>query len=319
MRRKRLVLTVIVILLAVGLFIFLQPSRAILGTLRGEAFLLNHPASYWGQQLMQGPQERSNAVASINKAGSAAVDVLRELLTTHAEPDVRLTAAELLGKMGPEAHAASDDLIAATTDSDPHVRALAAVAIPAVNTPPDEGIPPLVTMLNSEHAAIAARAISVYREDAKPALAALERLMRDETKEIEMRWNAARSLGKLGPAGIDALPLLIEFTTHPDETLREHAAEAIGDIGPTAAAGIPALRECLDDPATKVRRDAVRSLGYLGSAAMPAISDILPLLEDPEEIVRKAALDALQKIDPSAVSKSGKDIDQVIEEPDRGV
>lgn len=299
--RQKWIAGLVVVLLAVAGFVIFQPSGAIRGTIAGEAFLNGHPSSYWGQQLTGGPEQQANARTTLEESGEAAVGVLCDLLSDHPDSEVRVAAAELLGKLGPQASDASQELLAAIGDRDPHVRAVAIVAVPAVNTSPEKAVAALIPLLESEHAAIAARAISVYREQGQLALPALEKLMRDDSKEIEMRWNAARALGKLGPSGIDSLPALIEFTTHAEETLREHAAEAIGDIGPTATAGIPALRECLDDSARKVRRDAVRSLGYIGEAAKDAVPDILPLLNDPEEIVRVAALDALKKIAPDQV------------------
>lgn len=295
--RKNLIASVGLLVVG-GLFVVWQPSQSIRGTIAGEAFCGGHPTGYWGAQLIEGPSTRSETISQLERFGADSVGVLRELLRVHANPEVRLTAAELLGKLGPVAQAAGDDLIRATQDADSHVRNLAVLTIPKVETPVAKALPALIPLLKSEHAPDAARAISVYRSQAKPALPDLVELLEDESRDALTRWNAARALGKLGPEGIEALPVLIRYTTSSEETIREHSAEAIGDIGPTAVDGIPALLDCLDDPAIRVRRDAARSIGFIGPGAKSAVPQIKALLNDPEEIVRKAATDALKVIAP---------------------
>ncbi len=286
------------LLVAGGLFVVWQPSQSIRGSMAGEPFCGGYPSGYWGSQLLQEPGARSMAITQLQKSEADSVSVLRELLRDHANPEVRLTAAELLGKLGPVAQAAGEDLIQATLDGDSHVRNLAVITIPKVETPAAKALPALIPLLKTDHAPDAARAISVYKGQAKPALPELVKLLEDESRDALTRWNAARALGKLGPEGIDALPVLIRFTTSPVETIREHSAEAIGDIGPTAVEGIPALLDCLDDPAIRVRRDAVRSLGYIGIGAKSAVPQLKLLLNDPEEMVRKVTRDALKIIAP---------------------
>lgn len=298
MNRRRIVWGIAILAVSAALFILWQPSRVIWGTLAGDAFCEGYPTTYWGEQLTGTSASRANALARLEESGEKSLNVLRELLRKHPSPEVRWTVVELIGKLGPAAHAASDDVLAATQDKDSHVRALAAKAIPQIETPAAQGVSALIPLLESEHAAVVARALSSYRGEAKPALPALVALLKNESKDIETRWNAARTLGKLGPEGIEALPVLMEFTKHTDDTIREHAAEAIGDIGPTAVEGIPALVACLTDPVTKVRRDAVRSLGYLGEAARGSVPQIRPLLDDAEKIVRDAAQKALETIAP---------------------
>ncbi len=296
--RQKCLLAGMGLLVAGGLFVIWQPSRVIRGSMAGEAFCSGYPTGYWGAQLHAGPAARSQAISQLERTGADSVSVLRELLREHANPEVRFTAMELLGKLGPVAQAAGEDLIQATLDTDSHVRNLAVLTIPKVETPVAKALPALIRLLKSEHAPDAARAISVYRGQAKAALPELVEVLEDESRDALTRWNAARALGKLGPEGIEALPVLIRLTKSPEETIREHSAEAIGDIGPTAVEGIPALLDCLDDPATKVRRDAVRSLGYIGPGAKSAVPPLKLLLKDPEEMVRQATTDALKIIAP---------------------
>ena len=298
-----------VCLLAAALgWVYLQPSGALLGRLRGEPFFVGYPSSYWSQQLNSGPGSRSRAREQLHAGGREAVPVLIRLLTvtpdgTPSSPRVRWIVAELLGMIGPDANDASAVLIAALEDSDSHVQGVAAFSIPQVQTPASDAVPPLTRLLQTQHVVPATRALSEYRGEAHSALNDLLVILQDEQRPTEDRWNAARTIGKLGPAGIDSLPVLIELTSDSEATIREHCAEAIGDIGPTACAGIPALIDCLDDPATRVRRDSVRSLGYIGKEARLAIPQMLTLLTDREELVRHATKEALRTIAPEELQK----------------
>lgn len=288
--------------------VFFDPSHSVLGRLRGEAFFKGYPASYWGEQLDSGPGEQSKARMAFESGGEQAVPVLIELLGTDttpgwASPTVRWTAAEVLGTIGPDAKAAGPSLISALEDPDPYVQGVAAISIPRVQTPANDAVPPLTKLLRTQHVVPATRALSEYKGEAKAALTALLIILQDKNRPTEDRWNAARTIGKLGPAAIESLPVLIELTSDKEATIREHCAEAIGDVGPTATAGIPALIDCLDDPATRVRRDSVRSLGYIGEASKPAVPQIIGLLADKEELVRHAAKDALKVIAPETLAK----------------
>ncbi|MAG94627.1 MAG: hypothetical protein CMJ48_12895 [Planctomycetaceae bacterium] len=283
------------------LLIRFEPTRVVWGTLTGEAFYEGRPSSHWATQLAGGPTEHSEAVRSLQGGGTAGVDVLIELLGSERGGQasvVSRTAVEILSELGPEANKAGDALIAALGESDLHLPSIAARALPKVDTPAEKAIPALTPLLQSKHSIAASRAISEYHGQAKSVIPELIAVLRDESLETEVRWNAARTLGKVGPDGLEALPTLIEFTTNSEDTIREHAAEAIGDIGPTAVEGIPALIECLDDPYTRVRRDAVRSLGYMGEAARETVPQVKKLLDDSEELVRDAAKNALKAIAP---------------------
>jgi HEAT repeat protein len=261
-----------------------------------------------GAQLASGPGDQSQARKALESGGKPAVPVLIELLGTEAspgwkKPSVRWIAAEVLGTIGPDARDASASLLSALDDPDTYVQGVAAFSIPQVQTPAKDAVPPLTKLLRTQHVVPATRAPGEYKGEAKAALTELLVILQDESRPTEDRWNAARTIGKIGPAAIESLPVLIELTKDKEATIREHCAEAIGDVGPTAVDGIPALIECLDDPATRVRRDSVRSLGYIGEASAPAVPKILKLLTDKEELVRHAARDALRIIAPDELAE----------------
>ena len=284
--------------------ILLEPTQTIVGRLKGEVFFQNRPTTYWSRQLRSGdPAREASCREQLLSGGSASVDVLIELLVDQRgsawqAAEVRWKAAELLGEIGGSASASQQTLLAALGDSDPHVRSVAATALPLVGTSSAEAVPALTRMLNSDARLAAARSLSAYGPEAQPAMNELIALLSDQQLDSEIRWNAARTLGKLRAAGLDALPVLVAHLHDEAATVREHSAEAIGDLGPGAKSAVEDLVGVLGDPATRVRRDAVRSLGYIGGEARAALSSIKPLFDDPEQIVRDAAVTAWKTIAP---------------------
>lgn len=300
-RRSRSALIVIAVLTAAVLAVLFEPTGILRGRLLGETFFVNRPTSYWERQLLAGPAERANARALFKEAGPGAVPVLVEMLQTSSSNEVRWTAAEILGELGPDANPASAALLRALRDPDPYVQSVAVEVIPKVGTPAAEAVPALAELLDGEHAPVAARAISVYKAQAATALPQLLDVLTDTSRSTDARWNAARTIGKTGPPAISAVPVLIEMTRDHEGTVRGNAAEAIGDIGPTAVEGIPALIDALSDPVFRVRHHAVRSLAYIGPSAHSAVPQIRKLLDDPEESVQEEARKALAAIAPEEV------------------
>jgi len=295
MKKLWLVLAAAVLAIVV---VWLEPTGSILGKLRGEPFFQGRAGRHWCRALTaDNPVEREAAVKSLGEGGADSLAVLQFLLRQNsADAEVRWTAAELLGKLGSTARPAAADLVAALDDSDPHVRSVAATALSAIEVSAAEAVGPLVKLLDRGATVPVLRALSVFGPDAAPALPTLRTVLKDETLDPEIRWNAARTIGKMRSAAAAAIPDLIAHLEVPADRLREHAAEALGDIGPDAAAAVEPLVKALRDPYVKVRRDAVRSLGQIGPAARPAIPEIEKLLKDPEAIVRDAAKTSLEQL-----------------------
>ncbi|MFH1724305.1 MAG: HEAT repeat domain-containing protein [Elusimicrobiota bacterium] len=92
--------------------------------------------------------------------------------------------------------------------------------------------------------------------------------LRDE--DADVREDAPRALGSIGPAAKVAVPALAEALGDEDARVRRGAAWALGLIGPAAKATVPALAEALRDADWNVREDAARALGRIGPAAEAA-------------------------------------------------
>ena len=303
MKNRPLIIGVAV-LAAVSLWVLLEPSGAMLGRLMGEPFLDGKPLRYWKAAVNGSPAENAEALETFARAEKSDAEPMLIALYRNgpSEAEQRWTALDLLAEHAPLSAEGQNLFLAALDDPDEHVRSVAIASVAESGISADQALPVLVEKLNGPHAVIAAREISEYRGSAAAALPQLIELMQSNDASVEARWNAVRTIGKIGPDAISAVPQLIDELDNPEDTIREHAAEAIGDIGPTAAElGVPALRGVLGDPYVKVRRDAVRSLGYIGPTAVDAVDDIIPLLDDPEEMVQTATRDALQKIAPDRI------------------
>ncbi len=293
------------VLLAAG--VWLEPTGVVLGWMNGEAFYQNRPTRYWSKALIStDPATQAQTHSALTEGGRSAVPVLIEVLEKDKNAEARWKAADLLGRLGSEARKAPQALsalAAALKDVDPHVRAIAAAALASIGPAGPDAIPALTEMLSTPDCLPALRALALYGPDTAPALEKIIALL-DHKDDSEIRWNAARTLGKMKAAAKKAAPRLVTALDDPAPLVREHAAEALGEIGPDAKETIPALVKALKDPDARVRRDAVRSLGQMGTAAKSAIQSIRPLLKDKDDKVRRAARTSLQQIDPPASHKS---------------
>src|SRR5690242_18361398 len=140
--RKWLLGALVLLLLAIAAGVVLEPTGVVLGRLRGETFYRGRPVSTWRRALLdQDPRVHVETVAVLKDGQSEGVPVLTELLRWGKDGDwsaaeVRWTAAELLGQIGPPAKGAIPALAAALHDPDPHVRAVAAGSLASIGTPP---------------------------------------------------------------------------------------------------------------------------------------------------------------------------------------
>ena len=67
---------------------------------------------------------------------------------------------------------------------------------------------------------------------------------------------------------------------------------------------VPALARALSDPDPSVRGNAASSLGNFGNAARPVVPQLLKLLQDTNDYPRKRAMEMLLKIDPEAAARA---------------
>jgi HEAT repeat protein len=296
MKRKRTIWIVVIVLLVAGLCalaVFFDPSARVLGWVRGEPFFEERSATAWRRELRNPDENRAvAATTSLANGKDKSIPVCVWLLKNADEPQVRLRAAESLGKMGKEAASAGPDLVIAFSDSDPLVRAVAVRVVGDLAPDVPGGVSGLIKLFPDVEAI---RAVARFKQAGADAVPKLIELTRHDQPAV--RRQSVRALGKIGVPALSSLPTLISLVeSDPEAGVREQSAEAIGDIGPAAAEGIPTLVKALKDTDTMVRRDAVRSLGQMGPAAKGVLNDVRALTKDPEEKVRKAATDAVRLI-----------------------
>ena len=129
-----------------------------------------------------------------------------------------------------------------------------------------------------------------------PAVPALIEALKHKVSDVKS--NAAKALGLIGPAAKDAIPNLIVNLHDKNDEVREFSVIAIGEIGPSAKDAVPALIEAfLNDEDSWIRSEAKEALGYIGPAAKEAIPALNKLLDDENPDVREAAKEAIKKIE----------------------
>lgn len=157
--------------------------------------------------------------------------LIKKLKSPEAED--RLTAAQALGEIGPEAKEAVSTLIEALRDQEKSVRQNVV------------------------------RALGEIGLEAKMAVPALIAALKDQDSFV--RLSAAEALGKIGPDAKAAVPALIVALKDQDPPVRLTAAQALKNIGLDAKKAIPTLTEALNDHEISVRRAAAGAIEKLAT------------------------------------------------------
>jgi HEAT repeat protein len=114
-----------------------------------------------------------------------------------------------------------------------------------------------------------------------------------------LRLEAARALGKLGPAAVVAVPGLTAALQERNLKLRLAAATALGSIGAAAAPAIPALAAAMTGAHLVLARLAAQALSRIGR---PAVPTLVELLQSPDPYIRREAAWALGEIGPAVAN-----------------
>lgn len=106
----------------------------------------------------------------------------------------------------------------------------------------------------------------------------------------ELRREAVKAIGALGPGGRPAVPALIRATRDESGEVRYWAVDALRRIGPAASDAAPALVVVMADDERATQLAARRGLEMMGKAALPSL---VPLLKSPDPWVRASAAEVL--------------------------
>jgi HEAT repeat protein len=140
-------------------------------------------------------------------------------------------------------------------------------------------------------------AYALVRANVRPELAvsALGRTLKDSDDVAHNQ--SIKVLGELGPQSASAVPALAELLRHDaDAEVRWRAAYTLVRIGPAAAGAVAELGEALRDPSPKVREGAAYALSAIGPAARPAQAALRVALNDNDPHVRFRVSKALEKL-----------------------
>ena len=237
-----------------------------------------------------------------------------------ANPDARLLAVVLLGRMGAPG---AQDLAGALAETQPApVRAAAAAALAGIGTQAVAATGALCDALGSEDAALratAALALSKIGEGAVPALTGLLGHLSVPTEAFlalagigQSAASTMEHLSQLAPtlsgekkvschialAGISGeldsvLPVLNQCYAEGQEALRTMLVEQLGLLQAAGASGTPLLIRALGDSDPAVRAAAALGLAQVGAPVDEALPPLIHALQDPSPDVQAHAAIAL--------------------------
>jgi hypothetical protein len=203
--------------------------------------------------------ETSSGGSGIKPGTSTASAVYRgQLLNYYVEKlksasgENRPAAIRSIGAFGPDAAAASKQLAALLTESDPEVRGAAAWALSQIGPPASPQASEVARLLNDPDPLVRGYAALALRGMGKGAAATIPDLsvaLQDPVPSVRM--TAALALGSMGPAANSAVPALVSElealnTTDisaDDVQVIRNICYALADIGPSARSAIPAMQK----------------------------------------------------------------------------
>jgi HEAT repeat protein len=104
-------------------------------------------------------------------------------------------------------------------------------------------------------------------------------LMYRQSSSSSAQQRAVKALGAIGPAAVDAVPLLVDGTTSTNKSLQRVCIAGLGGIRAGSDIAVPALIRCLDDSDLSIQVAAADALGAFGADAKDAVPR-LELLRD---------------------------------------
>lgn len=221
---------------------------------------------------------RPEQLVGPNGGTEADVPGLLEALV-RSEGARRADAAEELGRIGPPAKAAVPELVKSLQDRDADVRLAAAGALASI----DPGNPAILPALEGELKA-----------------------------GPDQRKSTAEILGDLGAVGVPGLSGALK---DPDAGVRWAAAESLGRIGPAAKSAVPALAAALEDK--EIRSIVADALAGIGPEAKPAVPGLVQIVRNEKEpSLRYTAGVALVRIDKSSAGPAAPILAEALRNPD---
>ncbi|CAN5293188.1 hypothetical protein BH10PLA2_BH10PLA2_07920 [soil metagenome] len=121
-----------------------------------------------------------------------------------------------------------------------------------------------------------------------------------DDSEASVRYQAAITLGTLGPVARSAILPLIARLNDAGEKDRTSYAIALGGFGAEAKVAVPALIAALKSNDSTLGQPVLKTLAAVGPAAEPAVPELINALKNQDEATVALALEALGAIGPGA-------------------
>src|SRR5262249_23286695 len=130
--------------------------------------------------------------------------------------------------------------------------------------------------------------------------------LKDDSGDV--RLEAAKTLGNLGPLAKSAVPALAEALQRRDKRhdVRQEVALAIGNIHADDPVGASALEAGLRDPIREVRLSSLQGLEKLGPEGKTTVPQVLKALKEKDREMRGQAVVTLGAIGPDAKEAVGQ-------------
>jgi len=243
------------------------------------------------------PSLRWSAIQKIRNYGAGAekaIPTLTRLLTMDSSDENRSEAAAALGAL----HAASAVLTLrrALRDSSRQVRQSAAEAIGQIGPMALSAVPDLLHAMAVGDSDFLFKTSGVFEQLGPGAVPPILRVLRANARkedDLDDLYEAAQDA--LAGVGVAAVPQLRAALALGGDRARA-SATALGAHGEASAAAVPELTKALRSADPQLRWMAARALGDIGPAARDALSSLRRLENDPNETVRNLAAEAIAHI-----------------------
>jgi HEAT repeat protein len=214
------------------------------------------------------------------------------------ETEKRIEAAQKLGEIGPQAHQAIPKLRMSLEDQSVEVRKAVVLALMKMG---ERGTPSWLRGLDDKSPEVRKVVEDKLDEGGDEVIEDVTKVMQSPIGEE--RRLAVRALGYMSKRTNKAIPSLGKAVLDSEVDVRQEAAATLGRLGSKAAPAVPQLAKGLQQNRDwwNVRKAIIEALGDIGPAAADAIPNLVEMMQDKDDDVRKAALNAIRKIGPSAV------------------